>query len=104
MLVVTDAEAGGEVWRGDGSRARRVRRYAAMATSSLVDVTGAGDAFLAGMVAARLGHPLAAHARSGSDLRLAAAIGSLTVEAAGVLGVPTATAIEERLGASLRPG
>jgi sugar/nucleoside kinase (ribokinase family) len=75
-----------------------------MATSSLVDGTGAGDAFLAGMVAARLGHPLAAPDWPDADLRLAAAMGSLTVEAVGVLGVPTAAAIEERLGASLRPG
>jgi sugar/nucleoside kinase (ribokinase family) len=103
-LVVTDAEAGGEVWRGEGGRARLARRYAAMATSSLVDGTGAGDAFLAGMVAARLGHPLAAPDWPDADLRLAAAMGSLTVEAVGVLGVPTAAAIEERLGASLRPG
>jgi sugar/nucleoside kinase (ribokinase family) len=104
MLVVTDAEAGGEVWHADGLLARLARRYDAVASRSLVDGTGAGDAFLAGLVAARVGHPLAPPDRPDADLRLAAAMGSLTVEAAGVLGVPAAAAIEERLGASLRPG
>src|SRR3970282_1014961 len=103
-LVVTDAEAGGEVWRAEGPLARIARRYDAVASRSLVDGTGAGDAFLAGLVAARLGHPLAPPDRPDAGLPLAAALGSLTCEAAGVLGVPTAAAIEERLGASLRPG
>jgi hypothetical protein len=53
------------------------------------------------MVAARLGHPLGA--RPDADLRLAAP-GLADGRAVGVLGVPNAAAIEERLGASLRPG
>ena len=106
-LVVTDAEAGGEVWRSEGPLARIARRYDAIATRSLVDGTGAGDAFLAGLVAARLGHTLAPRAwpdRPDAALRLAAAMGSLTVEGLGVLGVPTAAAIEARLRDSVRPG
>jgi len=109
-LVVTDGEAGGEVWRVEGGRARAAVRYEAIATGGLVDGTGAGDTFLAGLVAARMGHPLAslgprgADGPPGADLRLAAAIGSLTVEDLGVRGVPSLAAVEERLRASLRPG
>jgi sugar/nucleoside kinase (ribokinase family) len=103
-LVVTEGEAGGEVWRADGSRARLVRRYRAIPAPTLIDQTGAGDAFLAGLVAARMGHPLAPADRPDADLRLAAAVGSLTVGALGVLGVPTMAAIAERLHASVRPG
>jgi sugar/nucleoside kinase (ribokinase family) len=109
-LVVTDGEAGGEVWRVEGVQARPATRYEAIAASELVDGTGAGDTFLAGLVAARMGHPLAfvgprgADGPPGADLRLAAAIGSLTVEGLGVRGVPSLPAIEERLRAWLRPG
>ena len=109
-LVVTDGEAGGEVWRVEGGRARAGARYEAFAADDLVDGTGAGDTFLAGLVAARMGHPLASVGPRGADgppwadLRLAAAIGSLTVEGLGVRGVPSLPAIEERLRAWLRPG
>ena len=109
-LVVTDGEAGGEAWRVEGGQARPATRYEAIAASDLVDGTGAGDTFLAGLVAARMGHPLASvdpqgvDGPPGADLRLAAAIGSLTVEGLGVRGVPSLPAIEERLRSSLRPG
>ncbi len=109
-LVVTDGAAGGKVWRVEGGRARAAVRYEAIAAGRLVDGTGAGDTFLAGLVAARMGHPLAsvgqrgADGPLGADLRLAAAIGSLTVEDLGVRGVPSLAAVEERLRSSLRPG
>ncbi|HEX5589141.1 MAG TPA: PfkB family carbohydrate kinase [Candidatus Limnocylindrales bacterium] len=103
-LVVTDGDLGGSVWRSDGTRAATVRRYPAIATAGVVDATGAGDAFLAGLVAARLGHPLAGSGRRGSDLRLAAALGSLTVEGPGVTAVPELTAVAARLRASLSGG
>ncbi|HEX4898134.1 MAG TPA: PfkB family carbohydrate kinase, partial [Candidatus Limnocylindrales bacterium] len=118
-LVVTDGEGGGEVRRVEVGRARAAARYEAIAADDLVDGTGAGDTFLAGLVAARMGHPLASvgprgadgsHGTPGADgpteadLRLAAAIGSLTVEDLGVRGVPSLAAVEARLRASLRPG
>jgi sugar/nucleoside kinase (ribokinase family) len=118
-LVVTDGEAGGEVWRVEGGRARAVVRYEAIAAGELVDGTGAGDTFLAGLVAARMGHPFASvglrgadgprgaagvDGPTGADLRLAAAIGSLTVEGLGVRGVPSLAAVEARLRASLSSG
>jgi len=101
-LVVTDGAGGGVEWRSDGSRAAPVRRYPAIGAAAVVDATGAGDVFLGGLVAARLGHPLAGSGRRGADLRLAAALGSLTVEEAGVRGVPTEAAVADRLRASLR--
>jgi len=103
-LVVTDAEAGGEVWRVDDGLARAAGRYEAIPARDLVDATGAGDAFLAGLVAAGIGHPLAPAGRPGADFELAAAIGSLTVEDLGVRGVPSAATVEARLRESLRPG
>lgn len=103
-LVVTDGDLGGTVWRSDGVRAATVRRYPAIPAAGVVDATGAGDAFLAGLVAARLGHPLGGSGRHGSDLRLAAAMGSLTVGDAGIRGVPTLAAVAERLRTSLRRG
>jgi len=103
-LVVTDGDAGGEVWRADGDQARLVRRYAAIPAAKVVDATGAGDAFLAGMVAARMGHPLGGSGRRGTDLRLAAALGSLAVEGPGVLGLPVEAAVAARLGAAVRRG
>jgi hypothetical protein len=101
-LVVTDGEVGGEVWQA-GPRARLTRRYRAIPAATLVDLTGAGDAFLAALVAARRGHSLAPADRPDADLRLAAAMGSLTVEGLGVLGVPELATVTERLRASVSP-
>jgi hypothetical protein len=100
-LVVTDGDAGGTEWQVRAGRASIVRRYPAIPSEALVDPTGAGDAFLAGLVAARLGFPGAAAGGSGAHLRLAAALGSLTVEGPGVQAIPTADALGKRLVASL---
>ena len=103
-LYVTDAERGGLIVRiGEpGLPGRpRLRRYPAIPAARVVDPTGAGDAFLAGIVAARLGHPLAGSGRRGGDARLAAAVASLVVEAPGLAGVPDLAAVSERLRSSL---
>ena len=100
-LVVTDGDAGGTEWRVRTGQASIVRRYPAIPSEALVDPTGAGDTFLAGLVAARLGFPGAAERGSGAHLRLAAALGSLTVEGLGVQAIPTADALGKRLVASL---
>ncbi|MBF8290238.1 MAG: PfkB domain protein [Chloroflexi bacterium] len=95
-LVVTDGKSGGTSWtrRTDGSAVGR--RYPAI-PARVVDPTGAGDAFLAGLVAARLGHQLAGSGRAGPALRLGAALGSLVVEGHGLQGVPLAALIADRL-------
>ena len=101
-LVITDGAAGGTAWLVGQGRAAVARRYPAIPSEAVVDPAGAGDVFLAGLVAARLGHPGAASGRTGADLRLAAALGSLAGEGPGIHGVPTAEALAKRLVASLR--
>jgi hypothetical protein len=103
-LVVTDGDLGGTVWQIRDGLAAIARRYPAIPSERSIDPTGAGDAFLAGLVAARRGHPLAASGRRGTDLRLAAAMGSLTVEGVGLHGVPNTAAVGRRLASSLRRG
>jgi sugar/nucleoside kinase (ribokinase family) len=106
-LVVTAGEAGGIVSTPDPAAAdrdpegrdgghRRLRRYRAIPPDAVVDPVGAGDTFLAGLVAARVTRALVP-ARPGEDLRLAAAIASLTVEGPGLRGVPRLGAVLERL-------
>jgi sugar/nucleoside kinase (ribokinase family) len=100
-LVVTDGADGGLVVDLPTAGDPRLRRYPAIPAERLVDPTGAGDVFLAAMVAARLGHPLAGSGRHGADLRFAAAAASLTVEAPGLAGVPGVAAVAKRLRSSL---
>lgn len=96
-LILTDGPAGGAFWSlaSDGRHERRP--YAAIATEALIDPTGAGDAFLAAIVAARLGGPLAGWADRVDATRIAAAVASLTVEGPGLLGVPELSAVAARL-------
>jgi sugar/nucleoside kinase (ribokinase family) len=104
-LVLTRGEAGGLVVELLAGGRRRSRVYPAIPADAVIDPTGAGDTFLAALMAARLGHPLAGSGRRGADLRLAAATASLVVEAPGLLGVPTLAAVAERMRLTLRrPG
>lgn len=100
-LVVTDGEGGGVVVDRRPAATPRLRRYPAIPPARLVDPTGAGDVFLAALVAAHLGHPLAGSGRRGTDLRFAAAVASLAVEAPGLAGVPDPRAVAARLRTSL---
>lgn len=99
-LVVTDGPAGGCLMRiGRDGRARS-RPYGAVAAHREVDPTGAGDVFLAALVASilrreRLGR--ISHRRPAEDLRFAAAAASLVVEAPGLHGVPDRSAVLGRL-------
>jgi hypothetical protein len=97
-LLVTGAASGGlEVGPEVGGR-RAWRRYPAIESDGVVDPTGAGDTFLAAVLAARL-DPLGVGVPPGraADLRFAAAAASLTVERPGLLGVPTSDAVQMRL-------
>lgn len=89
-ILLTDADRGGFVGSGGHpSGRRRWHAYRAIPADAVVDPTGAGDVFLATLLAARVDpRRLGGPQGSGLDLRLAAAAASLTVEAAGLFGVP----------------
>ena len=96
-LLVTDGVRGGtsiETAQDGTSRARS--RWTAIPTPKLVDPTGAGDTFLAAVVAARIQPAiLGGRASDGADLRFGAAAASLVCERPGLLGVPS---LDEVLG------
>ena len=96
-LVLTDGANGGSVRELGADGSARTLRYRAVRASRVVDPTGAGDAFLAALVAARLGHPLAAPRGRVTDLQFAATVASLSVEGPGLSGVPDLAAIGARL-------
>jgi sugar/nucleoside kinase (ribokinase family) len=91
-LVLTEGEAGGRVvrTRADG-RPPRARRYPAIPSDGTVDPTGAGDVFLAALLAAWL------QRSTGSATRFAAAAASLAVEGLGLTGVPDLAAVRARM-------
>lgn len=97
-ILLTDAERGGFLGSaGHPSGRRRWRAYPAIPSDAVVDPTGAGDVFLATLLAARadrsrLGGPQG----GGLELRLAAAAGSLCVEAPGLFGVPDLASVLRR--------
>jgi sugar/nucleoside kinase (ribokinase family) len=100
-LLVTDGVRGGTAIEtaADGSSMAR-SRWVAIPTPRFVDPTGAGDTFLAAVLAARL-DPVLLGDRGGDglDLRFGAAAASLACEGPGLQGVPTLDAVLERLDA-----
>ena len=74
----------------------RMRRYRAFRVSAAPDPTGAGDAFLAGLLAARIAPALAGrHPHLSTALRFAAAVAAAHVAASsGLDGVPTLEAVQ----------
>src|SRR4051812_15029595 len=88
-LLVTHGEDGGLLIHIGATGPDSTLRYAPTRADIEVDPTGAGDTFLAALLAAVV-HPgvLAPSRRVGADLRFAAAAGSLAVEAVGLAGVP----------------
>ena len=98
-LLVTDGVRGGTAIETahDGS-SRDHTRWTAIPTPRLVDPTGAGDTFLAAVLAARLAPSiLGGREGDGLDLRFGAAAASLVCERPGLLGVPSLEAVLERL-------
>jgi sugar/nucleoside kinase (ribokinase family) len=90
-IVLTAGHRGGLVLR-DSS----LVRYPAIPGSRVVDPTGAGDVFMAALMAAWLRTGEVATPR---DLRYAAAAGSCAVEGMGLAGVPTRAQVAARLRA-----
>ncbi len=78
----------------------RMRRYPSHPGGDEVDTTGAGDAFLAALLAARVAPALAGRQpHLGGALRFAAAVAAVHVGGLGLAGVPTLAQVR----AALRP-
>ncbi len=94
LLVTQGGQGGLLVTTGDGAPAE-VLRYLPTPTEREVDPTGAGDTFLAALLAVLVRPSVAASpGRSlARALRFAAAAGSLAVEDLGTAGVPDRTAV-----------
>jgi sugar/nucleoside kinase (ribokinase family) len=97
-LLVTQGREGGLLVAAVAGGIDSVLRYRPIRASREVDPTGAGDAFLAALVATvvRPGLGAAGSQRGELDLGFAAAAGSLVVEAPGLAGVPDRAAVLER--------
>src|SRR6185503_8503540 len=94
-LVWTDGAAGGRVMRRDAAGGRLpAGPYPAIPSDRVVDPTGAGDVFLAAMLATLL-QPSLADGLDGATT-FAAAAASLVVEGPGLLGVPDLAAVLRR--------
>jgi sugar/nucleoside kinase (ribokinase family) len=97
-LLVTSGDRGGLSAEVGPEGLRRVHHYPALRPDRALDPTGAGDVFLASVLAARakpqlVGGRIAQH----YDLLLGAAAASLLVEGPGLDGVPTRDAIRRRM-------
>ena len=100
-LAVTDGHDGGSLIRILRDGRTRTVSWSAIPPAHLVDPTGAGDVFLAALVAAIVRPDLTADdPRRGpaAELAFAAATASFVVEAPGLLGVPDRSAVLDRLG------
>jgi sugar/nucleoside kinase (ribokinase family) len=100
-LVITRGGHGGILVGPERDGVRSLRSYPAIAAEQVVDTTGAGDTFLAGLFAARLRPGLVGNRAGASDVLLGAAVGSLAVEQIGLDGVPHRDAVRARLTRAL---
>jgi sugar/nucleoside kinase (ribokinase family) len=99
-LLVTHGDAGGLLLRvadpdaPEGPVAPSAMRYLPTGSDGEIDPTGAGDTFLAALLATAVRPSILGPRRGfGADLRFAAAAGSLAVEGVGLDGVPDRTAV-----------
>lgn len=91
-LVCTDGERGGAVVQvHDDGVVMDPWRYTAVPSENVTDPTGAGDVFLAALLAGRLDPSL------GPEVLVAAAAASRVVEAPGIDGVPDLAAVRTRM-------
>ena len=108
-LVVTAGAGGGIYGRVTAGALGAIARYAAFAVAGAVDATGAGDTFLAALVASLIHSAGPSSTRSGGaagaarvpwpvpDVAFAAAAASFTVEGPGLAPVPDLAAGRRRL-------
>jgi sugar/nucleoside kinase (ribokinase family) len=105
-LVLTDGARGGRYLGTDRDGTAAWRRYEAVVPDVEVDATGAGDVFLAAMLAAIIRPSIVPDGGPdvGSELAFAAAAASLVIERPGVLGVPDLAAVRARYERGKRGG
>lgn len=100
-LLVTQGDRGGLLVTREAGESAEFLRYLPTHADGEVDPTGAGDTFLAALLATAV-RPEVLGPRGGQDhgedLRFAAAAGSLVVEAVGLAGVPDLAAVRQRRG------
>jgi hypothetical protein len=97
ILAVTQGLDGGLLLTlGVDGPERTVRWHSALSVRE-VDPTGAGDTFLAALVATAAHPHIAVRQRSVVDVRVAAAAGSLAVEDIGLAGVPDRAQVLARI-------
>lgn len=99
-LLVTRGDHGGLLVTVGPDGPTETVRYLPIDTSHEVDPTGAGDTFLAALLASVVRPSIAGRRRlrRSPDLRFAAAAGSLVVEGPGLTAVPDLVAVNERVG------
>ena len=97
-LLVTSGALGGLVAEVGPNGPRRLHRYPGLRPDAVVDPTGAGDVFLAAVLAARARPDLVGgRIAQRYDLLLAAASSSLLVEGHGLAGVPGRDEVRRRM-------
>jgi sugar/nucleoside kinase (ribokinase family) len=104
-LLITEGKRGGRLLRTGPRGTAEVVRYEAIASGREVDPTGAGDVFLAALVAATIHPPVLPADRpdAAAELGFAAAAASLEIEGPGLLGVPDLAGVRARLATARRP-
>jgi len=108
ILAVTQGLDGGLLLTLGTDGPTRTVRWRPARSDREVDPTGAGDTFLAALVATAAHPHIAGHQRSLVDVRVAAAAGALAVEEHGLAGVPdrgqvVARVVRERVGRAFGP-
>ncbi len=100
-LVLTQGDHGGLVMTAGRDGPSAMYHYPAVRSPAVVDPTGAGDVFLAALLAARA-EPRLVGGRIDKrfDVLLAAVVASLVLEGQGMLGVPERSAVRRRMSAA----
>jgi sugar/nucleoside kinase (ribokinase family) len=97
-LVVTRGDRGGTLLTSRRPARSALRAYPAIPSNGVVDATGAGDVFLAALVAtATNGAALEVGEAWADRLTFSAAAASLAIEGHGLEGVPTLSAVRRRV-------